>query len=221
MPRPDSLGSLCLRPVGLPLTTVFPVPRSRLSAANSPAKASASATCSRWAPKARPAHATASSKTWTGTCGRSRKTSARKHPSNSWHVPSPTQSCGRRWSAASPAPGAAVSLSHTVVCAAHRLRCDIRRYAPIPTSRCGRGSAEPEWSFWSRLIPWDAVPGEGLDTSSRGSTMRLADPGRGRPAAARQPQGRPMLKLTVAVREPMRKMRGTHAAGVMRKKPPA
>jgi catechol 2,3-dioxygenase-like lactoylglutathione lyase family enzyme len=33
---------------------------------------------SRWAPKALPAHATASSRTRTGTCGQSRNTSARK-----------------------------------------------------------------------------------------------------------------------------------------------
>ena len=39
---------------------------------------SASARCSRWGPKALPAHATASSRTLTGTCGQSRNTSARK-----------------------------------------------------------------------------------------------------------------------------------------------
>jgi catechol 2,3-dioxygenase-like lactoylglutathione lyase family enzyme len=44
-----------------------------------PGGAFASATCSRWDPKARPAHATASSKTRTQTCGRSRNTRAPKH----------------------------------------------------------------------------------------------------------------------------------------------
>src|ERR1700680_509036 len=42
------------------------------------------------------------------------------------------------------------------------------------------GDRCPWTTVWSRLMPLDAVPDEGLDTSSRGSTIHLADPGRGR-----------------------------------------
>ena len=98
-----------------------------------------------------------------------------------------------------PAPGAAVPPSHAVVCAAHCLRCDIRRSA-----RFGRGDVLCSAAARNRRFcggipscPGAAIWSAGGSRSRRGGRGRAGDlgPCRPGPTPAEPPRGRANVKI--------------------------